>query len=167
MFSMTTMASSTTKPVETVSAIVEVVEAVTRRPAFTANVPVNDSGMAMPEITVGQRRRTKMYITATTRPMAIMSVIWTSLTDARIVPVRSFMTFEFHSRRQPFAKLWQQSTGPGRSMLTTFDAGLLENNEEDSALPVEGPGLEIIFLPINHLADVVKRHSDAVVLRDR
>ncbi len=55
-------------------------------------VPERASGMVMLEINVGQKRRRKRNITITTNAMVIRRVICTSLTDARIVLVRSAIT---------------------------------------------------------------------------
>ena len=89
MFSIITMASSTTKPVAMVSAIR--VRLLIENPAryITANVPMSDSGTATLGMTVAAtlRRNRKMIIT--TSATASRSSNCTSRTDARMVTVRS------------------------------------------------------------------------------
>jgi hypothetical protein len=89
MFSIITMASSTTKPVAMVSAIS--VRLLIEKPAMyiTPNVPTSDSGTATPGMIVADRLRRKMKITITTSATASSSSNSTSLTEARIVVVRS------------------------------------------------------------------------------
>ena len=92
MFSITTMASSTTKPVAMVSAMS--VRLFTLKPAryITPNVPTIDSGTAAAGMMVAVALLRKMKITATTSPTASSSSICVSCTDARIVVVRSVRT---------------------------------------------------------------------------
>ena len=92
MFSIMTIASSTTKPVATTSAIS--VRLLIEKPAryMTPNVPTSESGTATLGISVAGRLRRKRKITITTSAIAIASSIWTSRTDARMVTVRSVRT---------------------------------------------------------------------------
>ena len=89
MFSIITMASSTTKPVEIVSAIsVRLLRLYPRR-YITANVPTKDSGTATLGMIVADGLRRNRKITITTKAMVSMSSNCTSRTDARMVSVRS------------------------------------------------------------------------------
>ena len=92
MFSIITMASSTTKPVEMVSAIS--VRLLMEKPAryITPNVPTSDNGTAKLGMSVAEALRKNTKITATTRPMASASSVCMSLTEARMVVVRSVST---------------------------------------------------------------------------
>ena len=54
-FSIMTIASSTTKPVETVSAISDRLSSANPRRDMTPNVPMSESGRAMPGITVARQ----------------------------------------------------------------------------------------------------------------
>ncbi len=92
MFSITTMASSTTKPAATTSAIS--VRLLIEKPAryMKPKVPMSESGTATLGITVARRLRRNTKITATTSPTASISSISTSCTEARIVTVRSVST---------------------------------------------------------------------------
>src|SRR5438105_2653678 len=95
MFSITTIASSTTKPVDTVRAIKERLSRVYPSRYMTPKVPHNDSGTAIPGITVAQTLRKKTNTTRMTNAIAIRSEYSTSCTDARIVVVRSWATWRW------------------------------------------------------------------------
>ena len=84
-----TTASSTTKPVEIVSAIS--VRLFRLKPAryIKPNAPTSDSGTAMLGMTVAAKFRRNRNITITTSAMVSMSSNCTSATDARMVEVRS------------------------------------------------------------------------------
>src|SRR5690242_18865262 len=92
---MTTMASSTTKPVETVSAINERLSSVYPTRYITPKVPSSDRGTTTAGIIVAQMLRRKMNTTRMTNAIEIISVISTSWTDARMVVVRSCSTKRF------------------------------------------------------------------------
>ncbi len=92
MFSIMTIASSTTKPVAIVSAIS--VRLLMLKPAryMTPNVPTSDSGTATLGMIVAATLRKNRNITITTSAIASSSSNCTSCTDARIVVVRSVST---------------------------------------------------------------------------
>src|SRR6267143_6123600 len=92
MFSIITMASSTTKPVEMVRAISVRLFRLYPSRYIAANVPTSDSGTATLGMTVAAGLRKKRKITITTSAMVSMSENCTSWTDARIVAVRSVRT---------------------------------------------------------------------------
>ena len=89
MFSIITIASSTTKPVATTSAISDRLSSDMPAKAITAKVPASDSGTATEGMIVAHSRRRNTKITATTRPMVRIRVNCTSCTEARMVSVRS------------------------------------------------------------------------------
>src|ERR1051325_11509480 len=89
MFSITTMASSTTNPVEMVSAINERLSTVKPHKYMTAKVPINDTGTTTEGTSVARTLRRKMKTTRITRQTEMINVRSTSRTDARIVAVRS------------------------------------------------------------------------------
>src|SRR6476646_6827182 len=91
MFSTTTIASSTTKPVAIVSAINEMLSRLKFITYIIANDPSNDKTTTTPGIKVAQRLRRNKRTTSTTRPIVSTSVSSTSCTAARIVTVRSRM----------------------------------------------------------------------------
>ena len=92
IFSITTMASSITKPVEIVSAISERLSSEYPSRYITAKVPRRDTGTAIPGMIVARQSRRKTNTTTITRKIEIASVRSTSWRDARIVVVRSRMS---------------------------------------------------------------------------
>ncbi len=74
MFSIMTMASSTTKPVEMVSAISERLSRLNPARYMMPNVPISDSGSAMLVMTVVQSFRRNRNITSTTSATVSSSV---------------------------------------------------------------------------------------------
>jgi len=92
MFSIITMASSITKPVPIVSAINERLSRLKLQNHITPKVAMSDSGSATPAMMVARMVRRKMNTTITTRPTLNIRVNWTSCTEARMVPVRSWTT---------------------------------------------------------------------------
>ncbi len=89
MFSITTIASSTTNPVEIVSAMSERLSIVNPNRYIAAKVPINDTGTATVGMIVARGLLRKIKTTSTTRQIEMISVLSTSLTEARIVVVRS------------------------------------------------------------------------------
>ena len=89
MFSIMTTASSTTNPVDIVSAISVRLFRLNPMRYMSPNAPTSDSGTATLGITVAARFRRKMNITITTSAMVSIISNWTSLTEARMVTVLS------------------------------------------------------------------------------
>ena len=89
MFSIITMASSTTKPVAIVSAIKVRLFSEKCSRYITANVPMSESGAATEAMKVAGTLRRKKKITATTRATLRHSSNSTSCTEARMPVVRS------------------------------------------------------------------------------
>ena len=121
MFSITTMASSTTKPVAMVSAIS--VRLLIENPAMyiTPKVPTNDSGTAAAGIKVAGTLRRNRKITITTSATASMSSCCTSVTEARMVLVRSVST--------------ATSTLPGRVSLSCGSSALARSTTSITLAP--------------------------------
>src|ERR1700723_1146247 len=92
MFSITTIASSTTNPVEIVIAISERLSRLYPNRYITANVPMSETGTATAGTKVARSLRRKTNTTMITRTIEIRSVLSTSLTEARMVIVRSSTT---------------------------------------------------------------------------
>ncbi len=84
MFSSMTMASSTTKPTHSVSAIRERLSRLKPIRYITENVPTIDIGSDRLGISVAERLRRNRKITSTTRASASNSVNCTSSTDSRM-----------------------------------------------------------------------------------
>ena len=91
MFSIMTMASSTTKPVAMVSAMIDRLLRLKPARYITASVPTSDSGTDRLGMSVARQSPRKRKMTATTRTTAKVSSICTSRTEARMVSVRSVM----------------------------------------------------------------------------
>ena len=89
IFSIITMASSTTNPVEFVSAINDRLSRLNPTSFMTPNVPITASGSATLGMTVAQNLRRKTNITITTSTTVRISVNCTSRTEARMVSVWS------------------------------------------------------------------------------
>ncbi len=89
MFSITTIASSTTNPVEIVSAISDKLSRLYPHRYMIANVPISDTGTATLGISVARQFRKNTNTTKMTRITDKISDRSTSFTDARIVVVRS------------------------------------------------------------------------------
>ena len=92
MFSIMTIASSTTNPVEIVSAISVRLFRLNPIRYIAAKVPISDRGTAAAGMMVADRVRRNRKMTMTTSATASMSSNWTSRTEARIDVVRSVKT---------------------------------------------------------------------------
>lgn len=92
MFSTTTMASSTTKPVEIVSAISVRLLRLKPRKYITANVPPSANGTVIAGTSVLRQSRKNTYETMVTSTTAASREISTSAIEARIVCVPSSTT---------------------------------------------------------------------------
>ena len=89
MFSIMTMASSTTKPTEIASAISDRLSIENPASHMPAQVPASASGTETPAAIVGVSRRRNTNTTSMTRNAVASSVNCMSSTLARMVPVRS------------------------------------------------------------------------------
>ena len=92
MFSITTTASSTTKPVAMVSAMRVRLLRLKPASAITAKVPSNDSGTTTIGTSAARRLRRNNSTTSTTSATAMKSARSTSRNEARMVGVRSIVT---------------------------------------------------------------------------
>src|SRR5271169_1609362 len=89
MFSIMTMASSTTNPVEIVSAISDKLSKLYPSKYITPNVPTSDNGTATLGMAVAARLRRNKKMTSTTSATVSINSNCTSETEARMVVVRS------------------------------------------------------------------------------
>ena len=71
-------------------------------------MPISDTGTEMLGMNVAQPLRRKMNTTNTTSTMEITMLLWASITEARIVRVRSLSIVEMDGRRQRGPELRQQ-----------------------------------------------------------
>src|SRR5437899_1436049 len=95
MFSSITMASSTTKPTESVKAMSERLSSEYPSRYITANVPTIDIGRAMLGMAVADKLRRKRKMTRMTSTSARNSVNFTSSTEDRIETDRSYNVSTF------------------------------------------------------------------------
>ena len=134
MFSIMTMASSTTKPVAMVSAMIDRLLRLKPATYMTASVPTSESGTDRLGMTVARASPRKAKITATTRMTAKVSSICTSRTDARMVRVRS-VTMATSSATGRESRSWgsialmrsttSMTLAPGWRCTFTITAGVL------------------------------------------
>ncbi|MGY3359019.1 hypothetical protein ACVWZK_005682 [Bradyrhizobium sp. GM0.4] len=89
MFSIITMASSTTKPVPMVSAISDRLSRLKPAKYMMPKLVISDSGSATPAISVARSERRNSSTTSVTSTTLRISVNCTSRTEARMVTVRS------------------------------------------------------------------------------
>ncbi len=98
MFSIITMASSTTKPVPMVSAISDRLSSEKPQNHITPKVAISDSGNAAPAMMVARTVRRNSSTTSTTSTTLRISVNCTSWIEARITSVRSLTVVSVASR---------------------------------------------------------------------
>src|SRR5258708_2799249 len=89
MFSSITIASSTTKPMERISAIMEMLLRLKLSRYITEKVPMMENGSAMAGIMVAEEIRRKRKITMMTRAKVAAIVNWISLNASRMFFERS------------------------------------------------------------------------------
>jgi len=109
-----TIASSTTKPTDRVSAIRVMLFTEKPNAYMAAKVPIIESGSARLGMRVADILRRKRNMTMMTRPMVSSRVNFTSATDSRIVSVRSNSVF-----RLTVAGNWFRKPGISALILST------------------------------------------------
>ena len=140
MFSITTIASSTTKPVEIVRAISDRLSRLYPNRYMNPKVPSRESGTATLGINVAHRFFRKMKTTMITRAIETISVNSTSEMEARMVVVRSITTVTLIA-----GEMDASSTGSIFLIRSTvsimLDAGCLKRIISTAALPSDIPAL--------------------------
>src|SRR3954454_9953321 len=175
MFSIITMASSTTKPVATTSAISDRLLRLKPKRYMAASVPTSESGTDRLGITVAGRLRRKTKITATTSPTASASSICTSRTEARIVTVRSVSgstsaaggrgRLDVDGGRQRRLQLGQDRLDPVHDV-DDVGPGLALDVQDDrrrAVLPRPDP---LVLGTLDHLRHVAQQHRRPVAVGD-
>ena len=110
MFSSMTMASSTTKPTDSVSASSVMLLMEKPNAYIAAQVPISETGTASAGMMVAEAERRNRKITRMTRQMAIASVSCTSATDCRIEIERSISDLHADRGRHLRAEVRQPAT---------------------------------------------------------
>ena len=132
MFSIMTMASSTTKPVPMVSAISDRLSSEKPQNHITPKVAISDSGSATPAMMVARMVRRKMSTTRITSATLSTSVNCTSRIEARMVLVASCTTVSStpagNARCSRGSSRWMRCTvsttlAPGWRWMSTTMAG--------------------------------------------
>ena len=114
MFSIMTMASSTTKPTEIASAISDRLSIEKPASHIPAQVPASASGTETPAAIVGVIRRRNTNTTSITRTTVASSVSCMSSTLARIVPGAVDEGRNLDPGRNPLLQLRATAPSPGR-----------------------------------------------------
>ncbi len=165
MFSSMTIASSTTKPTESVSAMSERLSSEKFRSDIAANVPTIEAGTARLGMSVARTLRRNRKITRTTSAIVRTSVNSTSWTDSRIGTERSKRT----SSLQRAGELRPQRRELRLDRVHDGDrvrARLALDRERDD-LPVVIPVPDPVVLDAVHdLPEVAEGHGRAVAVRD-
>ena len=156
-----TMASSTTKPVEIVSAMSDRLSRLYPSRYMTPNVPMSESGTATLGIAVARRLRKNTKITPTTRPM-VSSERELHVFDRRAHGLGAVAesTFDLDALRQRRLQLRQERLHPVGD-LDDVRARLALDVENDGALVV-GPAGELRVL---HAVDDVRDVARAAPAR--
>ena len=161
MFSIITIASSTTKPTEMVSAISEKLSSMKPMNHMPPSVPQIDSGTVTAAAIVGTSRRMKISTTSSTSAMVISMVFCTSSTLARIVVVRSAVIVSLMSGGS-------HSISCGSSCadivhgLDDVGARRLGDVEQDCRLLAVPGGEPRVGDAVDHLRHVRQAHDGAV-----
>src|SRR5471032_3159878 len=164
VFSSTTMASSTTKPVATVSAISDRLFRLKPSRYITPKVPSSDTTVATAGTKVARRLRRKALTTSTTRMMEMISVTSISCSDERIELVRSVATCSVTGRQ-----LGLQFAHLGAHAVDGFDdvgAGLRPQHDDDGRLAVEQAQVVDVFDAVDHLRHVLQADGGVVAPAD-
>src|SRR5487761_641294 len=156
MFSIITIASSTTKPDAMVSAINDKLSRLNPRRYMAPKVPTSDSGTERLGMMVARVERRKTKITSTTRITASVSSNSTSATEARMVTVRSVSTA---TSTDCGSDAWSCGSN-------AVGAGLAPDVEDHRRRDVH-PGAElVIFGAGDDAGDIAQMHRCAVFVGD-
>ena len=165
VFSSTTIASSTTKPVATVSAIR--LRLLSEKPSrnITPKVPSSETTVATAGMMVARTLRRNRPTTSTTSAIEISSVISISCSEARIELVLSDATSSSTSARQLRAQLRQQRAH-AVDRLDHVGAGLPRDQHDHRRLAVEEAERAVVLDAVDDLGDVRQAHRRAVAPGD-
>src|SRR5258706_147260 len=163
MFSTTTMASSTTKPIAIVSAIRDKLLRLKLSMYIAPNEPSSASGIVIPGIMVAQRLRKNRRTTRITIPIVSTSVNSTSCTEARITSVRSKMV-----NRHGWGKVRREPRQPSLDLIDRIDhvcAGLLRNIQYNAELVILVTGKVPVRCLGDRLTDIAHPYRTAISIR--
>ena len=165
MFSIMTMASSTTKPVPMVSAISDRLSRLKPQNHMTPNVATSDIGSATPAMMVARMVRRNSSTTSITRPTLSTSVNCTSRTEARISAGAVVHDGELgvarHGALQPRQLGLEAPDG-----LDDVGAGLALHVDDDGRR-VLVPAADLgVLQAVDDLGDVLQQHRRIVAIGD-
>ena len=163
MSSITTMASSTTNPVEIVRAISERLSMLYPRRYITAKVPISDTGTAMLGMSVARALRRNRNTTMMTSTMEMISVRSTSLTEARMVVVRSrTMVMSMPCGIEAFSDGNWASNAIHR--LKNVRSRLAIDNDDDCRLAIQIAGSADVLRGVYDVRHIGQAHSRAAIV---
>ena len=163
MFSIITMASSTTKPVPIVSAISERLSSEKPQNHMTPKVAISDSGSATPAMMVARMVRRKMSTTVMTSAMLSTSVNCTSRIEARMLVVASCTTVSV-------APTGIERCSFGSSLADALDrldhvgAGLALDVDDDRRHALVPAADLVVLEPVDDVGHVLEQHRRAVAI---
>ena len=165
MFSIITMASSTTKPVPMVSAISDRLSSEKPQNHMTPKVAISDSGSATPAMMVARIVRRKISTTMMTSATLSISVNCTSRIDARMVVVASCTTVSV-------APAGIERCSFGSSLLDALHgldhigAGLALDVDDDGGIALVPAADLVVLQAVDDVGDVLEQHRRAVAIGD-
>src|SRR5436190_10683939 len=160
MFSITTIASSTTKPVAIVRAISERLSRLYPARCMTPKVLTSETGTTMPGISVARQSRRNRKTTRTTRPIEINNAYSTSFTEARITVGRSSTTARSIPAGIDAASCGRRART--RSTVSMMCSRLAEHHEEHGGLAVGETARADVLDRVGDLGDVGQPDGRAV-----
>src|SRR5262249_48616201 len=163
MFSIMTMASSTTKPVPIVSAMSERLSSENPQNHMMPKVAMIDSGSATPAMMVARMVRRKISTTVMTNATLRISVNCTSRTEARMLAVAAWTT----GRVEPTSNgrlQFRQLVLDALYRLDDIGAGLALDVDDDGWLAlVEAPD-PAVFESIDHIGHISEQDRGSVAI---
>ncbi len=163
MFSIITMASSTTKPVPIVSAISERLSSENPQNHITPKVAISDSGSATPAMMVARIVRRKTSTTMMTSATLSTSVNWTSRIEARMV----LGAVVHHRERDAGRHRALQLRQLGLDALDGLDhvgAGLALDVDHDRRVALIPAADLAVLQAVDDVGDVAQQHRRAVAI---
>ena len=156
MFSIMTMASSTTKPVPMVSAISERLSRLKPQNHITPKVAISETGSATPAMMVARPERRKISTTMTTSATLRHRVNCTSWMEARMVPVRSCTSVELDAGGSAASR--RGSSALSRSTVSmTLAPGWRCTSMMTAGVPPSQPPTRAFSSPSDTLATSLRR----------
>ncbi len=154
-FSSTTIASSTTKPVEIVSAISDRLSRLKPARYITPNVPMIEVGTATLGIAAARTLRRKANTTRITSTTAMISVFCVSASDWRMVFERSTAMRQVDVARQRRDQPRQLGLH-GVDDVDDVGAGLARHDHRHAGLAVDEAGVAQVLDRVDDLGDVAR-----------